>query len=226
MENTLVLKKQKIKIKEKDENINKIYLYFSVFMLGCIVGFVYESLLGIYHFGGLYSKQGLLVGPFVPVYGIGAILFTFFLKNMSKKFDTFIAAMLIGGIFEYLYSLIQELIFGTVSWDYPTEFLNIGGRTSVIFALFWGVIGFAYIRYIYPVIVEVLSKVNTRIFSYICNVLIIFMSMNICLTILTSFRQTERYRGIAASNQMERFLDEHFSDEKLNQLYTNRIRKK
>ena len=86
MEGRLNLRNEKIKLNKKDARENKIYIYFIIFFLGCIVGFTYETILGIFHLGGLYSKQGLLIGPFIPVYGTGAVLFTVFLKNMKSKF--------------------------------------------------------------------------------------------------------------------------------------------
>ena len=87
MEGRLNLRNEKIKLNKKDARENKIYIYFIIFFLGCIVGFTYETILGIFHLGRLYSKQGLLIGPFIPVYGTGAVLFTVFLKNMKSKFN-------------------------------------------------------------------------------------------------------------------------------------------
>lgn len=51
------------------------------------------------------------------------------------------------------------------------------------------------------------------------------MSINILLTVATSYRQTMRYKGVKAQNGIDIFLDKYFSDEVLNNLYTNRIRK-
>lgn len=223
MEGTFTLKKEKA-IQTKTE-INKIYIYFIIFFLGCIVGFTYETILAIFHLGGLYNRQGLLIGPFVPVYGLGAVIFTIFLKNMKNKFDIFIIATLIGGIFEYLYSFFQEKIFGTVSWDYSTEFLNIDGRTSIIFAIFWGIIGVLYITYFYPTILEIIHEIPNRLFLVGAFLLSIFMSIDIFLTLITSFRQTQRYNGMEAKNSVDVFLDKYFNDEMLNNIYTNRVRK-
>lgn len=216
------LKNESIELASK----NKIYLYFIIFSIGCIVGFTYETILGFFNLGGFYSKQGLLIGPFVPVYGLGAVIFTVFLKNMKNKFNIFIAATLIGGIFEYLYSFFQEKIFDTVSWHYSDELLNIDGRTSIIFALFWGTMGLLYIIYVYPTILDLMSNIPKKIFNNMALLISIFMSLNILLTISTSYRQTLRYRGIKAQNSIDRFIDKYFHDEVLNNIYSNRIRKK
>ena len=56
-------------------------------------------------------------------------------------------------------------------------------------------------------------------------VITVFMSINILLTVATSYRQTMRYKGVKAQNGIDIFLDKYFSDEVLNNLYTNRIRK-
>ncbi|MFR1475096.1 MAG: putative ABC transporter permease [Hydrogeniiclostridium mannosilyticum] len=35
---------------------------------------------------------------------------------------------------EYIFSWAQEKLFGTISWEYSNEALNINGRTSIWYA--------------------------------------------------------------------------------------------
>ena len=58
--------------------------------------------------------------------------------------------MFLGGGFEYLCSLFQEKVFGTVSWDYSHQMFNIGGRTSLKYMIIWGVLALIVVKVIYP----------------------------------------------------------------------------
>ena len=60
--------------------------------------------------------------------------------------------MLLGGIVEYLCSYFQELLFGTISWDYSNLWFNINGRTSLLHCTYWGIGGVLFMKYVMPLI--------------------------------------------------------------------------
>jgi len=62
------------------------YKLFWVFMIGCFLGVVIETLFCLVLNGYIESRQGLVYGPFNPVYGFGAVLMTlvvFMILNMT-----------------------------------------------------------------------------------------------------------------------------------------------
>ena len=59
----------------------------------------------------------------------------------SSSFIIFLVSAVVGALFEYVCSWVQEMAFGTVSWEYSNEPLNLNGRTSLSFAVMWGVFG-------------------------------------------------------------------------------------
>lgn len=82
-------------------------------MIGSILGYVVEMIVALVQNGHFVSRQGLLYGPFTPVYGIGILVYYIFfriVKNRDKKI-VFISSMILGGITEYLCSYIQERKF-------------------------------------------------------------------------------------------------------------------
>lgn len=205
---------------------NSIFFYIFIGVIFCIIGWGYETILGFFQENHYLSKQGLLYGPFVPVYGVGALIYTIILPHIKKTKNLFIVSSLLGGIVEFCYSLLQEIIFGTVSWDYSEYFLNFQGRTSIVHAIFWGILGVVYVRYIYPILLKWYQKIPFKIGVPMIWGIIIFMFFNIYLTILSSYRQKVRLEEVQARNELDYFLDTHYPDEKLNELYSNRIRKK
>ena len=113
---------------------------FWVFLIGSIIGCIVETLVGIIFDHSFKIRQGLIYGPFIPVYGIGAIMYYFIVSRIKDTKKIFILSMFLGGAIEYFCSYFQELCFGTVSWDYSNMFLNIGGRTSLLFCFCWGIL--------------------------------------------------------------------------------------
>ena len=48
--------------------------YFLYFMAYCIIGWLYEVFLEVVIYRWGFSNRGLLFGPYLPVYGTGALL--------------------------------------------------------------------------------------------------------------------------------------------------------
>ena len=65
---------------------------------------------------------------------------------MSVSYTHLVSAV-IGAAFEYFCSLFQEIAFGTVSWEYSDTPLNLGGRTNIQYAVFWGLLGMISVSY-------------------------------------------------------------------------------
>lgn len=53
------------------------------------------------------------------------------IRSSATWYKIFLKEALIGGIFEYTVSLLQEYFLGTKSWDYSKMVLNIQGRTTI-----------------------------------------------------------------------------------------------
>ena len=50
----------------------RICYLFKIFMMGCLVGWIYEEI--FYFFTeGILRNRGLLYGPWLPIYGVGAL---------------------------------------------------------------------------------------------------------------------------------------------------------
>ena len=213
----------------KDENVrknklNEITKIFFIFMIGSTIGYIVEMIVAFIQEGHFESRQGVLYGPFTPVYGIGILVFYMFfnrIKTREKK-KIFLLAMLLGGITEYLCSFLQEKIFGTISWDYSNWILNINGRTTLIHCTYWGVAGILYVTYIEPIlpkIEEITRKNGTKILA--CGMAIL-MFFNITISSLAAIRQKYRNENIKPQNKLEEFLDEKYPDEYMDKIFANK----
>lgn len=212
-------------MKENDKKFAKgysIYKYFLIFIIFSIVGFIYEIILEYVQTGNIVSKQELMYGPFTIVYGIGAVIFTILAKKFKNMAVIFLIASFWGGLLEYLYSFFQEKFYGTISWDYSNAITNIDGRTTLIYAIGWGILGVIYVRWLYPFVSKVIESVPKKIGVTVTWILIIFMIFNIMVTVCASVRQYERKKGEPAKNSIDEFYDKYFPDQKLDSTFENR----
>ena len=67
----------------KKNIIDKILYYFLIFLLGAISGYIYEVIF-YYITLGVLNNWGILYGPRLPIYGLGAV-FLSTLKPLKKN---------------------------------------------------------------------------------------------------------------------------------------------
>lgn len=209
----------------KDKNVKKeLTILFWVFIIGSIAGFIFEVIVVFFQKGHFELRQGLIYGPFIPVYGIGAMCYYIVLSKtkIKNKIQIFLITMILGGITEYLCSLIQEKAFGTISWDYSYLPFNINGRTSLLHCIYWGIGGVLYITYIDPFLNKMIDKTNIKAFDLITIILSIFIIFDISISWMAADRQTERKNNIEPENRLDIFLDKNYPDEYMNRIFNNK----
>ena len=196
---------------------------FWIFLIGCVVGFILEECWAFFIAHTIELRVGLVYGPFQPIYGGGAAIITLCLYRLYRQNSAviFIASGFIGAAFEYLCSLGQELVFGTVSWDYSDTPFNIDGRTNLMFGLIWGTLGLIWLKSLYPAISRWIEKIPKRIGGMLTIVLAAFMIFDAFISCAALIRADERSRGVPATSSFQYFLDKHLDDSYLALVYPN-----
>lgn len=204
-----------------------VLIIFWVFIIGSMIGYGVETIVAIIQNGHFASRQGLLYGPLIPVYGVGLVAYYLVISKIKDKsnFEIFIITMILGGIVEYLFSFFQEKLFGTVSWDYSNLWFNINGRTSLLHCLYWGTGGILFVKYVYPFIEKIINKLDLLALKHITVILIVLLVFDVGISCVASSRQKERVKGVAASSNLDRFCDEHYPDSVMDYIYSNKINK-
>ena len=201
------------------------YRVFWIFLTAGFAGVVLESLWCVITRGYLESRTGLIYGLFNPVYGIGGVLMSAFFTRREKSRDlrVFVDNVLIGGIFEYVASLVQELVFGSVSWAYSGMRFNINVRTNLLYALMWGFLGLLWVREVYPALSRLIARIPIKIGKALSIALFVCVLANAAVSAVAVYRWSERERGVAASNAVARFADERYPDAYLRRIYPNMV---
>lgn len=211
------------------EIFNHIVLYFTI---GCVFGTYWEEIQclvrSMLETGTLtwVSRRGLLYGPFSPVYGMGAVLIylifgTAFRKKEPSIPGCFLGGALLGGVLEYVLSLVQEMLFGTISWDYSEKFLNINGRTTIPYMIVWGAIIVVFVHFVFPPLERIYQKIAPRKVNIACAVVAGFLALDIGISCMATARQTARHNGREAQGGIEMWLDEVYNDERMRLTYSN-----
>ena len=155
---------------KKKVNKSKTVFGFSIwrliayFIIYSVLGFVIETAFGAVTKGVLESRKSFLYGPFCAIYGFGAVVMILCLQPFKKNNNTlFWGGFVVGSVIEYLVSLIGELIFHVIWWDYSDMPLNINGRVCVYFSIFWGLLGIYLVSYINPKIDKLINFIKRKI---------------------------------------------------------------
>jgi len=186
-----------------------------LFAACCIGGFLMESLESLISLGYVQNRQGLLYGPFTPVYGAGALVLALcwpIVKNRPWPL-AFAVSTLSGSAMEYLWSLTQELLFDAIFWDYRHLPLQLDGRVNVLFALFWGILGTLLLKRVYPPFCNFMATLPSLGRGLVTWALVLLLMGDFTISSCALFRQRARQYAVAASSPVEVFLDNTFSDE-------------
>lgn len=194
-----------------------------IFLISCIVGFIVETAWCYLRHGYIESRQSLVYGPLSVAYGMGGVILSLALYKLrqEKTYKIFAVSFLVGTVTEYICSLGQEIVFGSVAWDYSNRFLNINGRVCLLYSCFWGILGVIWIKVIYPIMSAGVEKIPLKAGKILTWAFIIFFIFDCFMSASAGLRMNERAEGIAASNSFEVYLDSHFNDDRMHEIYAN-----
>ena len=199
--------------------LTKIFIFF---VIGCIIGTYYEELLNFVKYGTYSDRQGLLYGPFSPIYGVGIAIFVIFLGKQNDTralWKTLLYASLIGGVTEFMTSWIADTFFHVEFWDYSGYFLNIAGRTTIPFMIGWGIGGTILMKVIYPFISKWIEKIPYKIGHPLYIVLLIFIIVDVILTYSAFGRMALRSQNLKPNSFIGEWLDNTYNDEYMYQKF-------
>ena len=187
---------------------------FWIFVIGCMIGLVVETIYHWYYYGEYQDRAGMLWGPFSPIYGCGAVLVTVCLNRLWKAnpFLIFCASAVIGGAFEYCTSWFMEVAFGITAWDYTGRWLSIDGRTSGQFMFFWGLIGVVWVRWLLPRLLALINRIPWKVRYSLTAVCAVLMVIDIAFTLMALDCWYGRMAGQPQTSPVAMWFSERYSD--------------
>ncbi|MEG0909002.1 MAG: putative ABC transporter permease [Bacilli bacterium] len=149
--------------------MKQIMMYFLLFIIYSIIGWAVEMIVTSIDTKKIVNR-GFLIGPYCPVYGIGAISIIIMLSKYKDDFVAlFILAIVICSLIEYLTSYLMEKIFNARWWDYSHLSFNINGRICLGNSIIFGLGGLLIVK-VNPFFERVLSYLPSNVFSFLFGV--------------------------------------------------------
>ena len=197
-----------------------------LFFIGCLLGDITETIFCRITAGVWMSRSSLVWGPFSIVWGFAIAAVTDLLYKYKDRSDRFLFLMgtALGGAYEYLCSVLSEMVFGTVFWDYSEIPFNLGGRINLLYCFFWGFAAVAWFKIFYPVISGWIEKLPICAGRILTWVIVVFMCCNMAVSTMALIRSNERSKGIPATQSWQQTMDERFPDERMEKIYPNAIK--
>lgn len=119
-----------------------------ILFIYCFLGWVWEtSYVSIKkrHF----TNRGFMHGPFLPIYGFGAIAILFStLPVADNLFLVFLFGMLSSTVLEFVTGEVMMALFHVRYWDYSNQKFNFRGQICLTSSLAWGGFSILLVRVI------------------------------------------------------------------------------
>ncbi len=193
-----------------------------LFFLGSLLGDLTETIFCYITMGELMSRSSLVYGPFSIVWGMGCVLLTVILYQYRERSDSFIFLFgtFLGGAYEYICSVLAELVFGTMFWDYSGIPFNLGGRINLLYCFFWGIAAVVWMKFLYPRLSALIERIPVKPGKWLTWIMVVFMCFNMIISSLALYRYNQRQTGSSdETNAYTEFIDSHFPDERMERIY-------
>lgn len=165
---------------------------FLVFITYSFIGWIVEIIsVGITN--KKIVNRGFLIGPYCPIYGVGAVLMILFIDTSKNDlFGIFVKTMVICAILEYLTSYIMEKLFKTRWWDYSNNKFNINGRICLETMILFGIGGCAILYIVSPAMITIYELTPPLLLTIISGILFIVFVTDIIISfnVINSFKNT------------------------------------
>ena len=211
---------------EKSEDRCSFVQVFWLFLIGAFAGDIVETIFCRITAGVWMSRSSLVWGPFSIVWGLAIALVTILLyKDRDKQeHHIFWVGVFLGGAYEYICSVFTEIVFGKVFWDYSEMPFNLGGRINLLYCFFWGIAAVVWIKGLYPKVSQLIDTILRKTRWVLTGCFMVFMVLNIFVSVLALIRYDTRADGNAAVHGWERVMDKYFDDARMERIYPNAIR--
>ena len=177
-----------------DGNFPTVALWFAAY---CFLGWVWESVYRSFRSKKLVNS-GFLTGPYVPIYGFGALLYSLLMHFTLNPVILFFVGGISACILEYFTSWLLEKLFHARWWDYSKSSMNINGRVCLV-----GFLAFAGFAVILPYIQLGVGQIVNLLPNYWRIIIIIIFAFTILYDTYKTSRGLVKFNKALARYQEE-----------------------
>ncbi|WP_243423109.1 putative ABC transporter permease [Intestinimonas butyriciproducens] len=171
----------------------EIYLYFFLY---CVIGWLYEVFLEVVVYRWGFSNRGVLFGPYLPIYGIGALVFLLcFGRYVQKPVKgarrwlqvglVFLGCMTVATAIELAATYWMEYTVGSWPWQTYVDYkINFQGRIALSPSIRFGLGGLLFLYVIQPLFYKLARRIPDRLLAWLTGILALVMAVDFVFYLL------------------------------------------
>lgn len=184
------------------------WLFFFYFY--CFLGWLWETCY-VSVLKAKWVNRGFMRGPFLPIYGSGAIVVLIFtLPYRTNAGLVFLVGMTSATLLEYFTGVVMEKMFHVRYWDYSNQRLNLNGHICVTSSLAWGAFSVILTLYGHTPIEQFAMRMNENLLEVIVFVLTVYISIDMAESVREAFNLKEVLLSLEESSEEFRRIQKRF----------------
>lgn len=145
------------------------WLFFFYFY--CFVGWCFESTYVSIKSRKL-TNRGFMRGPFLPIYGSGAIMMLVVsMPFQDHLFLTYVAGCVGATVLEYVTGVTMEALFKVRYWDYSNQRFNFQGHICLGSTLAWGLLTILMTEFVHVPVERLVLSISNQVLTVVTLVL-------------------------------------------------------
>lgn len=179
------------------------WLFFFYFY--CFFGWVFEST-----YVSLKSRKfvnrGFMRGPFLPIYGSGAIMMLVVSMPFQRNLVlTYLAGCVGATVLEFVTGAAMEALFKVRYWDYSNQKFNYKGHICLSSTIAWGFLTIFMTGFLHKGVEHVVFAIPQTILSVLTMVLTLYITVDFTLSFKAAMDLRNLLIGLEkAREEMER----------------------
>ena len=166
-----------------EQKADQLCYLFLIFLTGCLVGWIYEEIF-YWVTEGMLRNRGILYGPWLPIYGVGAMAI-YAMKPVKKQpVLLFLLCAAVSGIVVYIIGYAGLHLLGLRLWDYRGLLLNIDGIICLRSVLSFALMGLVFHYWLEPAAERMVKKMNPHTIRSVCLLLLLLFLADCVLSTL------------------------------------------
>lgn len=171
----------------------KIYICFFIYS---IIGWIWESFLCSSVELKKLVNRGFFLGPYCPIYGLGATLSYLLLRDIGSATLIFILASIVSCTIEYIVGYILEKIFKDRWWNYDNYPFQLHGRVCLYGLVIFGLANVVIVKFSTPFLMFSLSVIKDSILIGLAISISLVSFVDLIITISARKKLNKRLSNI------------------------------
>ena len=160
-----------------------IYEWLLFFYVYSFLGWIFESAYVSFK-ERKWVNRGFLMGPFLPIYGGGAVMMLFASEPFKSNIPlSFLAGAFGATVLELITGMVMESIFKIKYWDYSTKKYNYKGYICLSSTVVWGFFTVIMNQVLHPRVEWALAAVPVLPMHILFAVITILLIVDIALSV-------------------------------------------